>query len=99
LEDGAARLRMSCSKGTYVRSLVHDLGRSLGCGAVADGIRRTAIGPFRVEDATPADALETARREAGAGPAMNGAAGREVPGAGNALNEAAGLLLPLEAAV
>jgi tRNA pseudouridine55 synthase len=65
LEDGVARLRMACSKGTYVRSLVHDLGRALGCGAVADGIRRTAIGPFRVEDAIPADALETASGAAG----------------------------------
>ena len=76
LEDGVARLRMSCSKGTYVRSLVHDLGRALGCGAVADGIRRTAIGPFRVEEATPADALGTAPAS---GPALAGAAGLLLP--------------------
>jgi tRNA pseudouridine55 synthase len=51
-----ATLEVRCSKGTYVRSLVHDLGAVLGCGAVADRIRRTAIGPFRVEDAAdPAD--------------------------------------------
>ena len=51
-ETGAyASFEMICSKGTYVRSLVHDLGEALGCGAVTDKIRRLAIGPFRVEDA------------------------------------------------
>jgi tRNA pseudouridine55 synthase len=44
-------LEMDCSKGTYVRSLAHDLGQKLGCGAAADRIRRLRIGPFRVEDA------------------------------------------------
>lgn len=48
---------MTCSKGTYVRSLVHDLGRALGCGAVTGGLRRLAIGPFRVEAATGPDAV------------------------------------------
>ncbi len=46
-------LEMVCSKGTYVRSLAHDLGQVLGCGAVADKIRRLAIGAFRVENALP----------------------------------------------
>ncbi|MEO7778630.1 MAG: tRNA pseudouridine(55) synthase TruB [Fibrobacteria bacterium] len=52
-----AELSMICSKGTYVRSLVHDLGQALGCGAVTDKIRRLAIGPFRVEDASPPESL------------------------------------------
>ena len=52
-----AHLVATCSKGTYVRSLVHDLGRALGCGAVTGSIRRLAIGDFRVEDATAPDAL------------------------------------------
>jgi tRNA pseudouridine55 synthase len=52
-----ADLEMTCSKGTYVRSLVHDLGAALGCGAVTDRIRRLAIGPFRVEDAAKPEAL------------------------------------------
>ena len=57
-ETGAyADLEMTCSKGTYVRSLVHDLGQALGCGAVTDKIRRLAIGPFRVEDAVAPEAL------------------------------------------
>jgi tRNA pseudouridine55 synthase len=52
-----ATLLMTCSKGTYVRSLVHDLGLSLDCNAVADKIRRLAIGPFKVEAALAPDSL------------------------------------------
>lgn len=43
--------RVRCSGGTYVRSLVADVGRALGCGAHLAGLRRTAVGAFRVEDA------------------------------------------------
>jgi tRNA pseudouridine55 synthase len=39
------------SRGTYLRTLAHDLGAGLGCGAHLVALRRTAIGPFRVEDA------------------------------------------------
>jgi tRNA pseudouridine55 synthase len=39
------------SKGTYIRSLAHDLGQVLGCGAHLSALRRTAIGPYRVEHA------------------------------------------------
>jgi tRNA pseudouridine55 synthase len=42
---------VTCSGGTYVRVLVADLGRALGCGAHLIRLRRTAIGTFRVEDA------------------------------------------------
>jgi tRNA pseudouridine55 synthase len=56
-ESSIAAFEMTCSKGTYVRSLVHDLGQALGCGAVTDSIRRLAIGPFRVEAAVTAEAL------------------------------------------
>ncbi len=49
--EGVATLEMDCSKGTYVRSVAHDIGRVLGCGAAAENIRRLAVGPFRVEDA------------------------------------------------
>jgi tRNA pseudouridine55 synthase len=44
---------ITCSGGTYVRVLVADVGRSLGCGAHLVGLRRTAIGSFRVEEARP----------------------------------------------
>jgi tRNA pseudouridine55 synthase len=46
-------VRITCSGGTYVRVLVADVGRALGCGAHLARLHRTAIGPFRVEDARP----------------------------------------------
>jgi len=54
--------RVVCSKGTYVRSLVHDIGIGLGCGAVLTSLRRTRIGPYRVEDATTVAQLEQSGR-------------------------------------
>lgn len=45
--------RVTCSAGTYVRVLVADVGSILGCGAHLIRLRRSAIGPFRVEDAGP----------------------------------------------
>jgi tRNA pseudouridine55 synthase len=47
--------RVRCSGGTYVRSLVADVGALLGCGAHLSTLRRTAIGPFRVDEASPPD--------------------------------------------
>jgi tRNA pseudouridine55 synthase len=49
---GDVRLRVRCSKGTYVRSLVFDIGRVLGPGAHVTALRRTRSGPFRIEEAT-----------------------------------------------
>jgi tRNA pseudouridine55 synthase len=51
-----AGFRVVCSGGTYVRSLVADLGTRLGTGAHLARLVRTRIGPFRVEDASPPDA-------------------------------------------
>ena len=45
--------RLACSAGTYVRSLAHDLGQRLGCGAHLDSLRRTQSGEFRIDRATP----------------------------------------------
>lgn len=42
---------VKCSSGTYIRSLANDFGEALGCGGYLSGLRRTAIGNFRVEDA------------------------------------------------
>jgi tRNA pseudouridine55 synthase len=55
---------ITCSGGTYVRVLVADVGRTLGCGAHLVRLRRTAIGSFLVEDARPPDegALEPVER-------------------------------------
>jgi tRNA pseudouridine55 synthase len=44
------------SKGTYIRSLAHDVGQVLGCGAHLSALRRTAIGMYRVEDASQPEA-------------------------------------------
>lgn len=46
-----AHARIRCGKGTYIRSLVHDLGQALGVGAYILELRRTRIGDYRVEDA------------------------------------------------
>lgn len=43
--------RIKCSKGTYIRSLAHDFGKKLGCGAHLSALRRTKIGEFSVENA------------------------------------------------
>jgi tRNA pseudouridine55 synthase len=60
------RLRIVCSSGFYVRSLAHDLGQLLGCGAHLERLRRTRAGQFRVADALAPDAVEAA------GPAIEG---------------------------
>src|SRR5882672_1229095 len=51
-------IRVRSSKGTYVRTLAEDIGAALGCGAHLAGLRRTASGRFRVDDAIAVDALE-----------------------------------------
>jgi tRNA pseudouridine55 synthase len=52
-----ADLHMECTAGTYVRSLVRDLGVKLGTCATTIAIRRTRVGPFTLEQATPLDAI------------------------------------------
>ena len=49
------KIRVVCSKGTYIRALARDLGEKLNCGAYLTGLRRTRIGGFRVEDALDMD--------------------------------------------
>ncbi|MEI6719296.1 MAG: tRNA pseudouridine(55) synthase TruB [Betaproteobacteria bacterium] len=51
-------LDVSCSKGTYIRTLAEDIGEALGCGAHLGGLRRTATGAFRIEEAVSLDTLE-----------------------------------------
>ncbi len=50
-------LEVECGRGTYIRSLAHDLGEALGCGAHLHGLVRTMVGPFRLEDALSVEAL------------------------------------------
>lgn len=47
-----------CSKGTYIRSLVHDFGQKLGCGAYLTELRRIQSGEFRIEDSMKFESLE-----------------------------------------
>ncbi len=49
---------MSCSSGTYVRSLAHELGAALGCGAHLAELRRLQVGPFKLDGALALDELE-----------------------------------------
>ena len=51
----AFAFHVRCSGGTYVRSLVRDVGAALGCGAHLSQLRRTAIGRFRAQDGRPPD--------------------------------------------
>lgn len=53
LSDGTAdnTLRVHCSKGTYVRTLCHDIGQALGCGACMSSLRRTRAGRFTLDNA------------------------------------------------
>jgi len=56
--DALLELRVVCSKGTYIRSLADDIGGALGTGGCLAGLRRTATGGFRIEEATGLDALQ-----------------------------------------
>ncbi len=59
--DGSeAKLRVHCSKGTYIRTLAIDLGRALVCGAHLTALRRTAIGEFDLNRAVTLEQLEAA---------------------------------------
>ena len=52
--DGqTARLRINCSKGTYIRTLCKDIGEALGCGGCMESLRRVAAGSYIIEEAIP----------------------------------------------
>ncbi|HAM88214.1 MAG: tRNA pseudouridine synthase B [Candidatus Falkowbacteria bacterium GW2011_GWC2_38_22] len=44
------KIRVKCSSGTYIRSLAHDIGQNLGCGAYLTELKRTAVGVFGIEE-------------------------------------------------
>lgn len=60
-------LRVRCSKGTYIRTLAEDIGAALGTGAHLSGLRRTASGGFRIENALSLEALREMSPAARAG--------------------------------
>ena len=54
----SATLDVECSKGTYIRTLCADIGKTLDCGAYMSALTRTAVGRFKVEDALSLEAIE-----------------------------------------
>lgn len=61
-ENGEYLLRIRCSKGTYIRTLCHDIGQALGCGGVMTVLRRTRVGSYDVQDAHTLHALAEMER-------------------------------------
>jgi tRNA pseudouridine55 synthase len=59
-EPPECTLEVTCSPGTYVRALIHDLGQALGCGAHLAGLARLASGGFRLEDSVTLDTFAQA---------------------------------------
>lgn len=60
-EDGDdLLLKVSCSKGTYIRTLCHDIGEKLGCGACMSSLRRTTAGVFSIENAHGIEKIQAA---------------------------------------
>ncbi len=53
-------IEVRCGKGTYIRSLANDLGVLLGCGAHLQALRRSAVGPFKADEAASLNRLESA---------------------------------------
>jgi tRNA pseudouridine55 synthase len=61
--DDRATFRARVASGTYIRSVAHEMGQKLGCGAHLASLRRTAVGEFAIEDAHSLPALEAAMQQ------------------------------------
>lgn len=61
------RFRVSCSKGTYIRTLCDDIGRKLGCGAAMASLKRTRVGVFTIDEAMTLSEIEKAAHGGGKG--------------------------------
>jgi len=70
IEGCEATIRMHCSAGTYVRSIAHDAGQALGCGAFLKALRRTASGDFKIEQARTLEELAVLAQEERLGEAL-----------------------------
>lgn len=64
-EDAALRLRVRCSKGTYIRTLCKDIGQALGCGGCMASLRRVTAGEYTIEEAVPLQELLDAQEPGG----------------------------------
>lgn len=61
MELPEVRLRVVCSKGTYIRTLCHDIGGKLGCGGAMNSLVRSRVGIFGIEDALTLEQIEALR--------------------------------------
>ncbi len=57
MEADGIRLRVRCSKGTYIRTLCKDIGQALGCGGCMAALRRVAAGEYGIEESVPLQTL------------------------------------------
>lgn len=62
-EGSFIKLTVSCSKGTYIRTLCHDIGKELGCGACMESLVRTRVGRFQISEALTLSQIEQLRNE------------------------------------
>ena len=60
LSETDFRLRVECSKGTYIRTLCHDIGQALGCGATMAELRRTCVAGYTLEQAVTLEQVQAA---------------------------------------
>lgn len=58
VDQGSAKIKLSCAKGGYIRSFAHVLGQKLGCGACLDGLRRTDSSPYKLDKALTLEEFE-----------------------------------------
>ncbi|HLD16123.1 MAG TPA: tRNA pseudouridine(55) synthase TruB [Coxiellaceae bacterium] len=63
LTPESLRLSIRCSKGTYIRTLVEDIGKAIGCGAHVSALRRDAIGPFSAEQMVTREQIQKAAEQ------------------------------------
>ena len=63
IEQDEVRMKVTCSKGTYIRTLCHDIGQVIGCGAVMSHLCRTRSGNFEIKDALKLAQVETLMKE------------------------------------
>lgn len=92
---------VDCGKGTYIRTLLQDIGESLGCGATMKSLLRTAVGSFRLENALKLSELERLVREDGLKPyivtieeVFSGYSGLQISGEYNKLIYNGNILMP-----
>ena len=63
LDETSFKIRVDCSKGTYIRTLCTDIGKKLGCGAYMETLLRTRVGHYRLQDSITLKQLEAYKEE------------------------------------